>query len=53
MEPRRLRSQMGESAPGQGQVGTQPVPLLLCLWLPFSLLPHLTQVFHILSHKTP
>ena len=53
MEPRSLRSQMGESAPGQGQVGTQPGPLLLCLWLLFSLSPHLTQLSHILSYKDP
>ncbi|VCW84019.1 unnamed protein product [Gulo gulo] len=30
-EPRPLRSRMGESAPGQGQVGTHPPPLLLAL----------------------
>ena len=34
MEPRPLRSRMGESAAGQGQVGTHPVLLAPCFWLP-------------------
>lgn len=34
MEPRPLQSRMGESAPGQGQVGTHPVLLAPGFWLP-------------------
>lgn len=56
MEPSPLRSPMGESAPGQGQVGTHPVLLALCFWFLFprslaSLPPHITQLPHILPYK--
>ena len=34
MEPRPLQSRMGESVPGQGQVGTHPVLLAPGFWLP-------------------
>lgn len=33
MEPRPLRSRMGEPAPGQGQVGTHPILLAPCFCL--------------------